>query len=296
VCEKSDGIINSSSNQLDYHYLFIIKFKWTISMINAEDDIIVNLKTSCTKDEAAAMLLGWLKGPIRPRSIQITEDGLSLDQLPFLHSLEGSLQEQLQELVDTAIQAFRFAAESGADLDEMVKKEKAVEDRRALVLTAARFARDIDDEVYSPDNSKLKIDQFETDRTGEQHILISSLDRWAQEKYAISILMNDLDDPSVVGGTSKGRAKPESKELSPTKAKNIHITIALLVEAFIENAAKKYVNDGKPNIKEIATHLSNIFGARCDNRQSGQSFEAIRKRLTEAMKVYHEELPPKDSR
>ena len=108
TCENSEQIINFLSYQLDYHYLFIIKFKWSINMINAEDDIIVNLRTSCTKDEAVAMLLGWLRGPIKPRNIQISEDGLSLDQLPFLQSLEGSLQDQLQELVDAASQAFRL--------------------------------------------------------------------------------------------------------------------------------------------------------------------------------------------
>jgi hypothetical protein len=265
-------------------------------MINAEDDIIVNLRTSCTKDEAVAMLLGWLRGPIKPRNIQISEDGLSLDQLPFLQSLEGSLQDQLQELVDAASQAFRLAAESGADLNAMKKKEMAVEERRTLVERAAKFARDIDDEINSHTNHRLIVDEFETNRTGEQHISISSLDRWARDEHQIPIVENEYDEPNVISGTSKGRATSESEELSPTKTRSSHITTALLIKALANSSGKKYVHGDSPNIKEIATRLSEMFTEEVKDCALGQSFESIRKRLKKSMDIYKEEVPSNGSR
>ena len=230
-------------------------------MINAEDDIIVNLRTSCTKDEAVAMLLGWLRGPIKPRNIQISEDGLSLDQLPFLQSLEGSLQDQLQELVDAASQA-----------------------------------RDIDDEINSHTNHRLIVDEFETNRTGEQHISISSLDRWARDEHQIPIVENEYDEPNVISGTSKGRATSESEELSPTKTRSSHITTALLIKALANSSGKKYVHGDSPNIKEIATRLSEMFTEEVKDCALGQSFESIRKRLKKSMDIYKEEVPSNGSR
>jgi hypothetical protein len=67
-------------------------------MINAEDDVIYDLSTSCSVEVAVAKLLGWMQGHIRQRITKVTEHGISEDQLRYIPSMENSLQQQLMEL------------------------------------------------------------------------------------------------------------------------------------------------------------------------------------------------------
>lgn len=71
-------------------------------MISPLDQTIADLRTSCTKDEAVAKLIGWMQGPIRARYIDITEHGIPAEQLVHLHSLDGSLQDILNEQREAA--------------------------------------------------------------------------------------------------------------------------------------------------------------------------------------------------
>ena len=116
-------------------------------MINPEDEIIVDDSISCTKEVAIAKLLGWLKGPIRSKVIKVNEYGISEDQLPFLHSMEDSVQAQALELREAARQELIAAAEADATFEELKEKDEAVAHAESLMVKAHIYKMDIDEEL-----------------------------------------------------------------------------------------------------------------------------------------------------
>jgi hypothetical protein len=53
-------------------------------MINVEEESFFDPRSSCTQEEAAAKLLGWMRGPIHPKDyVSSIENGIAGDQLPF---------------------------------------------------------------------------------------------------------------------------------------------------------------------------------------------------------------------
>lgn len=101
-------------------------------MVNPEDEIHIDFQTSVTKEEAVAKMLGWMQGPIYPKYIQVTENGISADQLTSLHFMDGSLKEQLLELRETARSEFLDAVEADLPFETIREKEEAVEKYDAL--------------------------------------------------------------------------------------------------------------------------------------------------------------------
>lgn len=156
-------------------------------MINPEDEIIIDSRTSCTKDEAAAKLLGWMQGTIRKKYIKVTEHGIPEDQLAHLHSLDVSLSDQLVELREPVRQLLSKATKGSKEFSKM---NEAVKDIDEVIKKAMSYLLDIDDELDKGENSALKIDHEATNKTGVIHIKLRSLDKWARLKYGIRILDN----------------------------------------------------------------------------------------------------------
>ena len=71
-------------------------------MINAEDDVFIDLRPSCTRDEAAIKLLGWRRGVV-----QKIQEGISdpIEQLFQPGSRIESLSDRLQHMRDAAREA-----------------------------------------------------------------------------------------------------------------------------------------------------------------------------------------------
>ncbi|MDO9273348.1 MAG: hypothetical protein Q7T94_10065 [Rugosibacter sp.] len=187
-------------------------------MINPEDEILVDIRTSCTKDEAVAKLLGWMQGHIRQKYVRVTLHGVSEDQLPYLHSLDRPLQEQLLELREAARHQLIEAAESDATFMEMQAKENAVIKADDQINQAATYLLDIDDEIRRGEESELIIDRQATESTGSAHITIRSLDKWAREKYGKQILgssssgMSSAAKAATVTKTPPKRQKLRAQE------------------------------------------------------------------------------------
>lgn len=154
-------------------------------MINPEDPIRANLRISCTKDEAVAKLIGWLKGFIRRDNNEISERGISETELPHLHTLAMSLGDQLNVLRETARQELIKANDTDEDRHKLYE---AVEKYDELINKSATYFLDIDDEIEKVELSVLKIDHEATQKFGVTHIKLRSLDKWARAKYGIKIL------------------------------------------------------------------------------------------------------------
>ena len=267
-------------------------------MIEAEDDVIYDLSTSCTKDVAVAKMLGWMHGHIRQRLIKVTEHGIPEDQLRYIPSLEDSLEKQLMEFRVAARQAFIEAAEKYTSDEtsyyDLRDKEEEVIRCDDLLNKAATYLRDIDDEVSKGDSSELKIDRRATEKTGETHLTLNSVDRWAKAKYGISIIDHpgtlSLDQSTAaIYNNIAEPARDIKGGLSKTKADNLYTTFALLLEAFCLKFPT-YTSNGDINVSATAEHLSKqseIAGEPLP----GQKPEAIKDRIEEALKVKKSKFP-----
>jgi len=125
-------------------------------MINSEDEILINLETSCTKDVAVAKLLGWMQGPIRTRIVKITECGIPSDQLQFMPNFEGALHPFLDEMRESARQAFARSIEADDAVEVLNKNIEAVEFWDKTIRMASSYLLDIDDEIAKNDGLRLE--------------------------------------------------------------------------------------------------------------------------------------------
>ena len=254
-------------------------------MINPEDEIVTDLRTSCSKDEAVAKILGWMQGPIRHKYIKVTEHGIPVEQLPTMHSLDGTLKEHLEDIYEAARQALFKAAETNPSFENIEEKYEELSNCAELINTAASYLIDIDDEIVKGDLSEIRIDQTATRETGTTQLTLKSLDQWTRKSYGISVISprkTDADiaiSPEQVGLSGESDAASKGG-LSRTKANNLITTLSLLVNAFALTAPK-YMNNGKPNVKNIADHLA---GLAAPQQLTGQKAEAIKDRIEEALK------------
>ena len=155
-------------------------------MIEAEDDIYIESKTSSTREEVAAKLIGWLQGSVRRRIIQIDSFGrISEDQLPTAHSLGGPLLNQLEELRDEAQLEFVNALVSGSEC--FVQLEEAVNQKTELIEKTMIHLATFDDEISKGESCALRLDKVATAKFGIDHYTNISIGQWAQKTFGISI-------------------------------------------------------------------------------------------------------------
>jgi hypothetical protein len=165
--------------------------------IRPEEPIHIDSRDSCTKDEAVAKLLGWMRSPIRRLIIQINEYGsVSADQLETMHSLDGPLLEFLDGQRESARMEFLDTVEGDATLAEIEEKEAAILIWTRRIEDALKYLRDIESELAN--GNSLVIDQTATDQTGTRHLTLESLNRWAANTYGISTLAEGSCPPSSI--------------------------------------------------------------------------------------------------
>jgi hypothetical protein len=267
-------------------------------MINPEDEVLLDLRPSCTRDEAVAKLLGWLQGPIRRRIVDVTLDGISEDQLPTLHSLSGSVEQHLLERRNAAHVAFLEEAAKyphATDDAAMDRRETAVRNCDEQIRRAAMYSRDIADELASDSASSLALDEFETKRVGEPCITLVSLDRWSRKKYGIAVLPQDEPRRQTELGAAFAQEDQEledgSEGLSALAAHNLYVTFACLVHAYADAKGGKFKKAGKPNASSIAAQIeTTAIGLAGRNAVTGQGHEKIRKRIAAAHRALDEAL------
>ena len=257
--------------------------------IGAGDEIVVDLSTSCTKDVAVAKLLGWMRGPIRRRLIEITADGISIDQMPYLHTLEGSLAAQLAEFRAAAQRKLFEAFEADASDAAMNDLEKEVNRCNDLIYMAAQYLRDIDDELEKGQESALVLDQAATAKSGVVYIALSSLNRWAIFKYTIEIiedysrLCSKIQNP--VSDPKPSVADTFDEEFLPKGFESAYASFGFLLAAFAVRD-KEHLRKGAVNVNSITKVVIDQLEVNLKVLIDGQSADSIRKtfgRATRAM-------------
>ena len=208
-------------------------------MINPLEPSISDLRTSFTRDEIVAKLLGWLRGPIFPMYTMVDGEDFTEEQLIHMPTLEVSLQDHLSQLLEKARRDYLQCAVDDAPYDVADVKEKEFERISLLIQDAYKFISDIDHEISLGNAlSALKEDPVASDSETIFYTL-KSADEWTQKNFGISI-----KNYSKPGTESQQEQKVEddidverdgdNEGLSKTRANNLYVTVALLVEAFLE--------------------------------------------------------------
>ncbi len=254
---------------------------------------VLDFRTSCTREDAVAKMLGWMQGYIRYKH---HEDETTLDNLIYVHSLPDSLEDHLLELRETAISDWSYAFDAEPTEDVLAEKSKVIFDCDELINKAGEYLCAIDDELAKGDSSALRIDQHTTKYSNEIHITLSSLAQWAKENHGITSLVTPESISSKEGlldqlSTTSGDKPQKSKSgLSPTMASNLYVTFALLLNAYADKP--KFSGDDKLNVSGMATHIAELATKHNGNKaMETQSYEAIKSRIEAAMAAL-KEMPP----
>jgi len=281
-------------------------------MITAADEIFIDFSTSCTKDVAVAKLLGWMQGPIRRKYINVAIDGISEDQLPYLHTLDEPVANQLLALRESAQRGLSKAFEDDASDDVLTELENKVEHWDSEIHRAAKYFRDIDDELAKGVDSELRIDHETTNRTGVPHIAISTLDLWSKNRESIQATTPSASTitasppSSEIGSASSVEDRAGRKGwLSPVKTEGLYVTLAVLLDAFIEMSDPEYSHpvtkfnkllhaDGRWIVQTLADLLEER-AAKANGKvlREGQFAEAIKDRIEAAKKAKTNAFPAK---
>lgn len=247
------------------------------------EEIRVDWRASCTKEDAVAKLIGWMRGHIHPKVIEVTEQSAYAEQLPYRHCIHVSLQDELEKLREKARHELLDAMAASDKFDEFYEQYDAVERYDELIKLVAFYLVEITDEIAKGRDSLLRVDQQATDSTGVTHFTLKSVDQWARETYDIPILEDTKLKPIIpnssglaspqVGGEAKisnssdqaelqqgekaitqfGDDEPDEKgKLSRTASEHLYTSFALVVEAYAATLEEIYQLDAsEPIVDEI---------------------------------------------
>ena len=144
---------------------------------NKDEGIFIDLTASCTIDNALRQLLGIGTS---------TSNDLNESELADVDTLETSLLN-IYENAEVDYSNAIFEKQSDEDITlafEKLNKAKLLNDN------ARRYRIDIVDELSNGSKSKLKIDPDATSDAKGLQITISSFNKWALEKYGITLSKN----------------------------------------------------------------------------------------------------------
>ncbi len=256
-------------------------------MINPDDHLIPSLRTSLAENEIVLRLIGWLRGPLQKGFIQITEKGISIEELPFVNNPNQSLEETLGEVRRVARDSLLEAIKEDTSPETIEKLDASLVEVDALISRAWSFALDLNEEINRRVESTLILDTQETQKSGVNHYTVRSVDRWAQEKYKISVINeNPVQNPNPASVSETPSHDDQLGADGPATEKSVEsllITLALFVEHFAESQSK-YSIDGKPNSLQIATYFATKTSIY------GQKSESIRHRISAALNAKERKL------
>lgn len=261
--------------------------------MDLDADIVLNLRVSCTEEEAVAKMIGWLRGPVTKRFVRVTEYGIPSEDMPFMTSLDAPLEEYLYEAHSQAKSALLNAIGDERPEQEIDRCEEQVAKVRDLIITAHKYWAALRDELQKGPASVIALDTEASSRTGEPHYTLASVDRWARGALGISVLGPSVDKESVPQPAvpPKDEASNARGGLTKTKADNLLVTFALLVRA-LATIGPKYGQEGKPNVSQIASCVAKLASKLGDpDGIKGQGTEAIKDRIELAERALTEALP-----
>lgn len=263
-------------------------------MFEPEDEFVTDKKASCSREEVVAKMLGWLQGTKRRPLTEITEFGISEEQLKHTHTFDNlSVLDLLTEHIYAAKKEYFASANSDDSVEDIQVKENIVKQCSQRLEKAKEYFIEFDDEVANGDSSLIKSHRIDTEHYGIEHYTMKSVDAWTKGKYGISII-----DPNVSSVTKslddeiEVDASDVEDSLSKTIANNLYITFGLLVEDLANTKRGKYLHsDGRINVTNVATYIKELADAYSKQTNlPGQKIKTLRTHIDKAIEAKRDAL------
>ena len=173
-------------------------------MIYPEDETVIVKIDSCSKDEAVAKLIGWMRNPKRLKYVKTTQMGIQSDYFEHMPTVYGGsildLINQQREiarnkLLDIVEESITCKDESLKDsfLDSINTQEDVVKNWDEKLEKANMYLYAIEKELSKGKYSELQLDEELTQANGCAHITLLSLCDWAKERFNIWVLDEALE-------------------------------------------------------------------------------------------------------
>lgn len=252
------------------------------------EEVLFDLSTSCTVEQAVMRMLGWADADIYRKGVRVTEEGLvALADLDSAHPQTITLRERLADRHEHARQALIRGAENDAPYSVIEELSTAVEESRRLAAKARGLLMDIEEELEKGEHSALRLDKQATKRTKTRHITIRSLEKWMRTA--------NPGDLSATHGRQGGSGQGDPGKRTKGE-ESVYVTLALAVSAFAQRAGGKFVRAGvdsknvsepsQLNMSEIYDHLEELAGRESNGAGiPGQTSSSIKKRVDEAFRI-----------
>lgn len=133
-------------------------------------------RTSVTKDEAVAILLGWSDGPIE---FTTTHPDPTEEEEALIESLAFSVADELEALHDALESELAEATSEGKSGDAINKLRSNLDAHAEVVRIASSYLCAINDELNKGEQSGLRIDKALTN-SAYTYITLTSLNEWKQ--------------------------------------------------------------------------------------------------------------------
>ncbi len=260
-------------------------------MKNFRRHILIDPRTSCSRDEATAILLGRrFYDPIYPD--HNPEGDPTEVQEQFMEWLDLSVFEQLIDERDRILMELDNATKA-KDKERIAACDARIVGCDETIRRAKLILCDIDDELAKGQESALRIDHNASEEAGQVQITLSSLKAWSVGRDYQSVAV----DASLVQPAPPAQDNVEEDEpllnakggMSPTSARSFLVTFAVLLEQYQKTLSplRKSDTGSGINVKQVAFLLQNnsLPGARAKHFLKGQKESSIEARINKIIQV-----------
>lgn len=164
------------------------------------------MDTSCTKDQAVAILLGWSDYSIRYRPASEHPTQEEWDNIPTF-CIHEELNDRLEALKNDYAEA-KFDGNPARDLELL---RSAINEFEKQIVLARTYMCDIDDEFAKGDSSALRVDP-QSPKGVYESITLASLKAWVLQKYKRDILPGILIIDTSQASKIDPAAKPRPRQ------------------------------------------------------------------------------------
>jgi len=265
------------------------------NMDKNEVDFVLDLSASCTKDQAVMRLLGWGKETINlvRQVIYLAPNGSTEWDKTKGNALEHeNLSDFLTEIYHDAREAAAFDIGEKSDAEQVNEPNEAVLEKyiwaEDLIEEARNLLIDIVDELAKGDSSKLRLDNFLSQKHGVQYITIKSLAAWSEGRDT-AIRFAPTERTTTSNSSSEGKMKHGKGDRS------LYVTLHLLANMYANLKQGKFLlPNGEINVIQLSTDIQTFADAKCGEKYKDQSKDSIKKRLDEAKKYWREDQVKKN--
>jgi hypothetical protein len=258
-------------------------------MAKYHHDILVDPRTSCTKDEAAAILLGLRSlDPIYQNPNPQADPDEVREQ--FMDWLNTSIFEVLIEERD-GFQSDLVDAQEENNPDEIAACKERIVHCDDTIRRAKLILCDIDHELEKGNRSTLKKDKAASEESGQVHITLTSLKAWAAGRDYLLKPLNVTQAQAVPAIPSSDESDEpllnSEGGMNQRNAKGFLITFAVLLEQFVARTGNQFISEGGEGVNKqplIQFLCDKSLGMDAKGHfLDGQSVASIKKRISKVI-------------